>query len=282
VRQRLFEKGIEASAGQANEYGAALRVLFDSFATEDRNYTDYGMRLARRLLEADDARPTQNLLKQLVAKAPNFKPAATLLSALEGRRFGTIATSERVSASDSAPKAPISGLCLKSQRPVWLRFGGVDSKARFEQTSELYRSTVIPSLASLIEAGASREGQPYYAVLRFGQAVHLWLKEREAVPLPQARALCNEAVRIFAALGTSHVALPDGRAYRFSIEANGRLWLYDLWGAERSDAPAHNLDHAKSWCRELLQRAPVGFERQQLETRLSDASDFRALAALFQ
>jgi hypothetical protein len=64
-----------------------------------------------------------------------------------------------------------------------------------------------------------------------------------------------EACLVLAALAGTGLELPDAAVQRFSVDAGGRLWLSDLWGARDSGvivAAAGHARLARHLCLELL------------------------------
>jgi hypothetical protein len=76
------------------------------------------------------------------------------------------------------------------------------------------------------------------------------------------------------------VELPDARLYRFTIDAGGRLWLYDLISATRREpalAAAHHLKLAKELYYEVQRRVPELALLPDARPRVGAASELSVL-----
>jgi hypothetical protein len=95
---------------------------------------------------------------------------------------------------------------------------------------------------------------------------------------------CADGIALLGALAESGARLPDFEWRRLSVSRDGRAWLEDPWGLERSDVARSREHHTalgRTWVRRILGPLPGFASAAQLEERLERAvSPAQLLAAL--
>ncbi len=281
TRWRLFDAGcdaLSAQGGQGAPEGAAeaLLALFRSLSFRDAPARSSAvLRLASALLRSDREKLAVQLLQGELDRAGEPREARRWLEALEGTRVGNIVLEGRRRPSgrsrgeaDHRSRSPVDearavapdhwqrAWYVPTQRDVLVRFATPDARQSLAAHVELRRRALVPGITPVVEAWLAPSkgpGQPYLAVAWLGPALSSRLER--GLLREHALAWCREACLVLAALAGTGLELPDAAVQRFSVDAGGRLWLSDLWGARDSGVAVATAGHARlarHLCLELL------------------------------
>lgn len=258
VRVRLFDHGLQVCdfAGHAHHRG--LRMLLGGFPKKDRQHGDAGMAFAMHLLEAGYDDDACKLLRELARDHPDFNLPKRWLERVESpRRIGRFAIDE-----DQAETRDVMGHSLRrpghwinTMQSAWIQIGSEEQVDSITKASGLLSDLCIPNLVPLLESGMTSEGLPYFVTPNPGRGLDSLLHHDRGFEVGEAIRLCLEGSRLYGALATAGIELPDGELARFALGAGGALWLVDLSGAHRVDpsqAAERNLGAARAFCNGLL------------------------------
>ncbi|HEU5075668.1 MAG TPA: hypothetical protein VFU02_15855, partial [Polyangiaceae bacterium] len=130
-----------------------------------------------------------------------------------------------------------------TQTAVRVRSGSPDEQVEFARNVELWQRLLLPGVLRPFVSGVSRE-IPYVGVLVVGKGLKPgWL---DGAPRTQLQERLIEICALLHAVALAGVRLPDADARRFSLDACGRVWLTDAWGAEPSSTDEASRAHATS------------------------------------
>ncbi len=251
VRKRLLEKAAFLVEG-ATEIDRTLDVLLDSFPKDSRTFSELALVRASGLLRRHREGPARQRLEQLHKAFPNLQQSTEWLRALDAPRVGRVALGwpgGGETGGDADRLRP--GFWLDGQRSVWLFTGEAESAAGFEQGCGLHSRLNVAGIAPLVAHGVASDGTPYAAVPATGRypiTKASWRRPQRDETL----AVCAEGARIFNTLARLGLTLPNADPDRFLHRSGGLLWLADLSGLEeKGDAPARNLELARSFCGKL-------------------------------
>jgi len=155
------------------------------------------------------------------------------------------------------------GFHVPTQLEVLVRFDDPAAPGALRAHAELRRRALFPGVTPVVAeqldtAALDGAERAWLALLWQGPPLprRLPTGRHDTRLAPElALAWCREACRMLAALAAAGLELPDAALHRFSVAAEDRLWLVDLW-LLREAAPAAarvtQLGLAQRLCRELL------------------------------
>ncbi|MEO8184808.1 MAG: hypothetical protein ABI895_38865, partial [Deltaproteobacteria bacterium] len=246
--------------------------------------------LASGLLRAGIEPPAVELLRAEQAALPDPRWVQHWLAMLAGTRAGELALERRARrpARRGPGRAPASSEAstpsdantdeaassdvlagdrwqrafhVPTQQEVLVRFEDPAAPGALLAHAELRRRAILPGIAEVVaeELGLPVPARAQLALAWQGPPLPRRLPGagRQEPRLPAALALgwCREACRLLGALAAQGLELPDAALTRFSVDADERLWLVDLWLLRQADAAVAGRTHlllAQRFCRELL------------------------------
>ena len=244
IRRRLFELGLGLGLSDEAELSGLLRVFETLNWQKEQDKSEAAIELARARLEAGDEVRATKLLAEPWLIGESAAEAKRWLRSLRGPRLGPIAIEERgAERSHRRPRAESSaapalelpserwlmGFHVPTQSTVRFRSGSPDAQADFVRRVELWQRLLAPSLLRPSVHGVS-QGVPFVAVPVLGKGLRS--AGFEGAPPAELRQCMIEVCALLHAVAVQGVKLPDADARRFSLDACGRVWLTDLWGAE--------------------------------------------------
>jgi hypothetical protein len=237
MRQRLFDFGLQSCAAPDHRLHGRLKMLLRNFPTSDPRSGERGIALAAHLIAANSEADARQLLQTMARANPDFDTPTRWLGFLDAERLDRIALLEQPSDRMDAlgQHKQRAGIWLETMRPVWVQIARLDGIASHEETVGLLGELAIPGVASVLESGTTKAGEPYFVVANAGESLDRALAENAGLELSAALRACHEAVGLFNALAAVGVQLPDVKLARFALERSGALLLTDLAGARRVD-----------------------------------------------
>jgi hypothetical protein len=121
------------------------------------------------------------------------------------------------------------GFHVPTQTTVRFRSGSPDAQADFMRRVELWQRLLAPGVLRPSVHGVF-QNVPFVAVPVIGKGLRSAGVD-SAAPAELRRCMV-EVCALLHAVAVQGVKLPDADARRFSLDAGGRVWLTDLWGAE--------------------------------------------------
>ena len=260
MRQRLFDFGLQSCGTPDHRLHDRLKMLLRHFPASDPKNGERGVALAGHLIAANSEKDARQLLQTLVRAHPDFEIPARWLEFLDAERLDRIALLEQPSDRMDAlgQHTRRAGIWLETMRPVWVQIARLDEIASHEEALGLIGELAIPGVASVLESGTTKTGEPYFVIANAGESLDRALTENAGLELAPALRVCHEAVGILNALAAVGVQLPDVKLARFTLERSGALLLTDLAGARRVDPDVRggfNFELARSCCTDVLNRA---------------------------
>jgi hypothetical protein len=175
---------------------------------------------------------------------------------------------------------------VPTQQEVLVRFEDPAAPGALLAHAELRRRAILPGIAPLVSEvfGLSAPARDQLVLAWQGPQLPRRLpgagRQEPRLPAELALGWCREACRLLAALAAQGLELPDAAFARFSVDADERLWLVDLWllreAAPAAAGPAH-LGLAQGFCRELLEVLDRDVLSQQAQLAFEAATSFAAL-----
>jgi hypothetical protein len=258
-------------------------MLLRNFPTSDPNGAERGIALAGHLIAANSEADARQLLQTLAGANPDCDIPARWLGFLDAERLDRIALLEQPSDRMDAlgQHTRRAGIWLETMQPVWVQIARLDGIASHEETVGLLGEFAVPGVASVLESGTAKAGEPYFVVANAGESLDRALTENAGLELAPALRVCHEAVGILNALAAVGVQLPDVELARFTLEPSGALLLTDLAGARRVDPDARGGFHfelARSCCSDVLNRARRYIVPAEVRSVVSDSKSCAELA----
>jgi hypothetical protein len=283
VRERLFELGLSLFDAGAPEVGPGLAKLLGSFRSEPDRHRHWALAHAGRFLRAGRDEEARRLLTELARQYPDFDPPRKWLAALDAPRIGRVALVQKPPRhqADRRPRRFLPGFWLDRQLPVLGASAEADERSSFTEVTRLWQDLVLPGVAPLLLAGETAEGVFFLVVPQTGKTLSKRLGEPTDLGRPEAISIAQDLCRLFGMLGRIGILLPDGSAARFAVDENGHTSLFDLVGARPGDAAEadrKHLDHLRQLVEQIRRRAPGWVLSLELEQRIGQAEDTRALA----
>jgi len=283
MRQRLFDFGLQSCRAPDHRLHARLKMLLRNFPASDPKSGERGVALAGHLIAANSEADARQLLQTLARANPDFDIPARWLEFLEAERLDRIALLEQPSDRMDAlgQHTRRAGIWLETMRPVWVQIARLDEIASHEEAVGLIRELAVPGVASLLETGTTKAGEPYFVVANAGEPLDRALTENARLELPAALRVCHEAVTLLNALAAVGVQLPDVKLARFTLERSGALLLTDLAGARRVDPDVRggfNFELARSCCTDVLSQAHRYIVPAEVRSAVSDSKSCAELA----
>lgn len=280
IRHRLFELGLGVGLSDEAELSGLMRV-FDTLSWQrDQDKSDAALELARGRLEAGDEVRASKLLAEPWLVGESAAQAKRWLRSLRGARLGPIAVEERGAERPRRrpPAGPASlppvelpserwlmGFHVPTQTTVRFRSGAPETQADFARRVELWQGLLVPGLLRPSLHGVSRN-VPFVAVPVVGKGLRS--AGFDSAAPAELRQRLIEVCALLHAVAVQGVKLPDADARRFSLDARGRVWLTDLWGAEPSPSAEAARAHVASafrWVEELFVLEPSSAPASMLE-----------------
>ena len=283
MRQRLFHFGLQSCAAPHHRLHDRLKMLLRSLPSSDPKRGDRGIALARHFIAASSHGAARQLLQTLSRENPDAGIPALGLELLVAERLDRIALLEQPSDRMDAlgQHTRRAGIWLETMRPVWVQIARSDAVTTHEETLGVMCELAIPGVASVLESGATKDGEPYFVVANSGEFLDRALAEDAGLELGPALRVCREAVGLLNALAAVGVRLPDVDPGRFTLEPSGSLLLMDLGGAGRVDSDARGGFHfelARSFCTDVLDRARRYIVPVEVKSVVSDSKSCAELS----
>jgi len=258
TRVRLFEHGLQVCDFAGHAHHRSLRILLGGFPRKDRQHGDAGIALALHLLGADREDDACALLRELARDHPDFKLPNRWLERVESpQRVGRFALDEERAETRDVVGHHLrrQGHWINTMQTAWIQIGAEEHVDTMTSTAGLLLSLCVPNLVLLLESGMTPEGAPYFVTSNPGRSLDSMLHHDRGFEVGEAIRLCLEGSRLYGALATAGVEVPDAELARFALGEGGALWLVDLTGARRvepSQAAGSNLGAARRFCEALL------------------------------
>ncbi|HEY6726587.1 MAG TPA: hypothetical protein VI197_21275, partial [Polyangiaceae bacterium] len=273
VRRRLLELGLELTPNDPAERAGLVRVFETLSFQRDDDKCELALELAGIHLAAGDEARAVKLLGQPWLVGESAVQAKRWLRLLGGTRVGPIAVDGRggdrfrkggraPAGSDPAPVNAVTpndrwlmGFHVPSQSGVRFRSGASEEQSEFARRVELWQRLLVPGVVRPFVHGVST-GVPYVAVPVVGKGLRS--AGFDAAPRAELRERLVEVCALLHAVALAGMQLPDAEAHRFSLDAHGRVWLTDAWGAEPSNSEAASRAHLASvlpWLQPLVDGA---------------------------
>ncbi len=283
MRQRLFHFGLQSCAAPQHRLHERLKMLLRHFPTSDPKRAERGIALARHFIAANSDAAARQLLQTLVREYPDFDIPALWIEFLDAERFDRIVllaqSADRMDALGQHARR--AGIWLKTMQPVWVQIARPEGVTNHEETLGLMCELAVPGVASVLESGATNEGEPYFVVANSGESLDRALTEDAGLELGPALRVGYEAVGLLNALAAVGVRLPDVDLGRFTLDRSGALLLTDLAGARRIESDARGGFHfelARSFCTEVLDRVRRDLVGVEVKSVVSDSKSCAELA----
>jgi hypothetical protein len=244
VRRRLFELGLTLGLDDTAELSGLVRVFETLNWQREDDRSAAALSLARAWLSAGDEAGAKKLLGRDWFVGESSVQAKRWLRLLTAPRVGPIALDERGSdrgrrrpqsdrevpgQQQHSPERWLRGFHVPTQTSVRFRYGTPEQQMEFRARVELWQRLLVPGVSRPWAQGVA-EGVPYVALPVVGTS----LRANVGAPVTPAE-LAQRAIELCALLHATALAgvrLPDSEAGRFSVDAGGRIWLTDVWGAE--------------------------------------------------
>jgi hypothetical protein len=283
MRQRLFDFGLQSCGAPDHRLHDRLKMLLRNFPTSDPKSGERGIALAAHLIAANSEADARQLLQTMARAIPDFDTPTRWLGILDAERLDRIALLEQPSDRMDAlgQHKQRAGIWLETMRPVWVQIARLDGIASHEETVGLLGEFAVPGVASVLESGTTKAGEPYFVVANAGESLDRALTENAGLELSAALRACHEAVGLLNALAAVGVQLPDVKLARFTLERSGALLLTDLAGARRVDPDVRGGFHfelARSCCTDVLNRARRYIVPAEVSSVVSDSKTCAELA----
>lgn len=283
MRQRLFHFGIQSCSAPQHRLHDRLKMLLRHFPSDDPKRGERGIALARHFIAANSDAAARQILQTLAQENPDFGIPALWLEFLDAERLDRIVLLEQPSDRMDVlgRHARRAGIWLESMRPVWVQIASSDAFTSHEETLGLMSEIAVPGVASVLESGTTKQGEPYFVVANSGKSLDQALTEETGLELGPALRVCYEAVGLLNALAAVGVRLPDVDPGRFMLEPSGALALTDLAGAGRVDPDTRGGFHfelARSFCTDVLGRVRRRIVGAELKSVVSDSKSCAELA----